>query len=361
MLSPAARSAIKGAHTVTSRVELWYGGSPVDRDLPVVDGSVRGQRSLVRRTLDVTLAGDRDLWDALTKPGMELKAFRGAQFPDGSVEESPIGVFLASRRPQLDVASGAISLSGCPDLFQRVIDARFETPRTSRTAFTYFQQIESLVREVVPRLFARDELRNGNAMPNAVWDRDRGAAVSQVATAAGGEVWFDPAGVLVLGRPPTFADRAAIRLTDRDGTISTASVSVDYEAAYNIVVASGERTDGTPPVVGIARDTGETSVTRWNGPMGPKPRFYSSPLLLSATSARAAAETLLTKSVGAARSITVEAVANPDIDVASRVDVTLASVGVHERHIVDSFTLPLFSAGMTLETRAVDLVEVDGG
>lgn len=349
------------SHTATAKVDLWYGGSPVIRDLPVEDGSVAGRRAPVRRTLDVSVTESnyvarRALFEALSKPGMELRAYRGVRYPDGSVVESPLGRFLV-RKPQLDIENGKVNLSGCPDLMQRVVDARFETPRTSRAGFTFAQQIQSLVGEVVPNLRFRDLLRNGTAIPSAVWERDRVEAVAQVAIAAGGEAWFDPDGALVLGRIPTFADPAVWKLTTRTGNIVSGNIEVDWDSAYNIVVATGERSDGTPPIQGVARDTNPLSVTYYAGPMGPKPRFYSSPLLTSKTAAERAALTILLRSVGARKSISLETVANTDIDVASRIDVILPEQGVSERHIVDTFRLPLFSAGMSLTTRAVDAVE----
>lgn len=360
MVSAAFRKAIAGPHTPISRVELWYGGSPVDRDLPVVEGGVSGSRSLIRRTADLTLRegygpARQALWEAVSKPGMELRITRGVRFLDGSVEEASLGTFLV-RTPRLDVGTGTISLSSCPDQMQRVIDARFEMPRSSRAGFTYAQQIQSLVGEVVDRLRFRDQLMNGSAVPSAVWERERGDAVVQVATAAGGETWFAADGALVLGRPPTFADPAVWTLTDRTSVLVSAQVEVDWSTAYNAVVASGERTDGSPPVFYTARDLDPLSVTYWDGPMGPKPRFYSSPLLTSANACKAAAVTLLFKSVGSRKQLSLESVANPEIDVASRVDVTIVGESISERHIVDSFRLPLFSAGMSMTTRSVDAV-----
>lgn len=352
------------SQTLTRRVDLWYGGSPVARDLPVTGGGVSGRRALVRRTFDGTFTEEnptarRALFEALSKPGMELVVSRGVEYPDGSVVDSALGTFLV-RRPQVDVKTGQIQLSGCPDLMQRVIDARFEAPRTSRSGFTYGQQIQSLVGEVVPNLRFRDLLRNGTAIPSAVWERDRGEAGMQVAVAAGGEVWFAPDGALTLGRIPTFADPAQWKVTTRTGTVIEAQVEVDWDSAYNIVVATGERADGTAPLQAVARDTNPASVTYYAGPMGPKPRFYSSPLLTSTAACQRAAETILLRSVGARKSINLETVANPDIDVASRIDVILPDQGISERHIVDTFRLPLFSAGMSLTTRAVDAVETGG-
>lgn len=348
------------SHTLTARLELVYNSTVIARDIPVTGGAVAGSRQAVRRTFDCTVAEDnpyarRALWEALTKPGVELRAYRGVTHLDGTVDEAPLGAFLV-RQPKLST-SGEINLSGCPDLMQRVIDGRFEAPRTSRSGYTLPQQIQSLLGEVVPRLVFRDTLMaSDQIVPHAVWERDRLEAVQQVAIAAGGEVWVDPSGVFVLGRPPTFADQAKWRFHTKGGAISSASAEVDWSAACNVVVASGERTDGSEQISATVRDVDPLSVTYWAGPMGPKPRFYASPFLLTHAQAEAAATTLLYRSVGARKSLSLTTVANPWIDVTDRVDVTLVDEGIDERHIVDSFRLPLFSASMSLETRAVDQV-----
>lgn len=350
---------LEQSYRLKVRLELTYNGTVLERDVPIVDGGVTGSRDAVRRTFDCTVTEDnpaarRALWEMLTKPGMELKPYRGVIHLDGSIDEAPLGVFLV-RTPKVST-TGEISLSGCPDLMQRVIDARFESPRSSRSGFTLAQQIQSLLGEAVQRLSFRSDLPDARQVPGAVWERDRLEAVQQVAIAAGGEVWVDPKGRFVLGRPPTFADKARWKFHTQGGAISTASAEVDWSSAYNIVVASGERTDGTPQVSATVRDVNPSSVTYWQGAMGPKPRFYASPFLMTKAQAEAAATTLLYRSIGARKSLTLETVANPWIDVADRVDVTLVDEGIHERHIVDSFRLPLFSAAMSLETRAVDQV-----
>lgn len=349
-------TAITQSHHVTSRVELWYGATKLDADLTVVSGSVSGQRSQVRRTMSLTVTAEtaklrRTLWEQVALPGVEVRAFRGIQFLDGSQTEIPLGVFV-TQTPKIDEATGAIVFGACNDRMQRVIDYTFEAPRTASAGFTYAQQIQQLLGEAVAGLAYVDDSGNGDAVPASIWETDRAGAVTQLATAIGCEVAFDAQGSAVLRHVKTLSDPADWTIAPTRNMVSAAA-QIDWTGAANVVVARGDQTDGTPPVFGIARDTNPASPTYWRGPMGPKTRQYASPLLTSNTMAGKAAATILAKSTGAQKQIDLTSIANPALDVGDRVDVTVLSAGWSERHVVDSFQISLTSATMTVGTRAI--------
>lgn len=348
-------TAITQSHQVTCRVELWYGATQLNADLDVVAGEVSGQRSQVRRTMSLTVTASTDterrqLWEQVALPGVEVRAFRGIQYLDGSQTEVPLGVFVTSQ-PKIDEATGSIVFGACNDRMQRVIDYTFESPRTSSAGFTYAQQIQQLIGEAVAGVAFVDLSGNGDAVPPAVWESDRAGAVTSLATAIGCEVGFDASGAAVLRRTKAFSDPADWTVSPSLNLVSAAA-SVDWSNAANVVVARGDQTDGTPAVFGIARDTDPTSPTYWRGPMGPKTKQYASPLLTSNTMAGKAAATILARSTGAQKSIDLESIANPALDVGDRVDVTLLSAGWGERHLLDSFKVSLTGASMTAGTRA---------
>lgn len=354
-------TAITGPHAVTNRVELWYGGTKVVPSMKVVSGSISGSRSMVRRTLSLTVTADtkaerRDLWEQVSLPGAEVRAFRGVRFLDGTVEEVPLGVFL-TRQPSIDERSGVIEFGSCPDRMQRVIDYTFETPRTSSAGMTYPQQVQQLLGEAVTGLqFTANVGTSAGAVPSAVWESDRAGAVRQLSTSVAAETWFGPSGAAVMGRVKTLSDQADWKLYPGSGALVEASSQIDWDAAYNVVVARGDRLDGGPAVFGVARDTNPASPTYWRGPMGPKPRQYASPLLTSNAMCVLAAQSLLAKSTGARKSIDLTAVANPALDVGDRIDAILPQSGWSERHIVDTFSIDLTSAAMTVTSRATGTI-----
>lgn len=351
-------AALAQSHTVTNRVELWYGNSLLNRDLTITSGSVSGSRNAVRRNLSlaVTAAGSRidrrNLWEQVALPGIEVRAFRGIQFLDGSQTEVPVGVFIV-QQPQIDEATGGISFGSCPDRMQRVVNYTFEAPRTSSSGFTYAQQIQQLIGEAVTGLSFVDQSGDHNAVPaGTVWESDRAGAVADLATAIGCEIGFNQAGQAVLYRPKSFATPADWKITPAANIVSAAA-TIDWTNTYNIVVASGDQTDGTVPVFATARDTDPNSPTYWLGPLGPKPMpTYSSPLLTSSTMAQAAALALLAQSTGAQKQIDLTTLANPALDLNDRVDVVLLAAGWSERHLVDSLSISLTGATMTVGTRA---------
>jgi hypothetical protein len=348
-------TAITESHQVTSRVELWYGATMLDADMTVVSGEVSGQRSQVRRTMSLTVTAEtarlrRALWEQVALPGVEVRAFRGVQFLDGSQTEIPLGVFV-TQQPKIDEATGAIVFGACNDRMQRVIDYTFESPRTASAGFTIAQQIQQLIGEAVTSLAFVDLSGSGDAVQAAIWESDRAGAVTQLATAIGCEAAFDAQGSAVLKHVKTLSDPADWSISPKQNLVSAAA-QVDWTNAYNVVVARGDQTDGTVPVFGIARDTNPASPTYWRGPMGPKTKSYSSPLLTTNLMAGKAAATILAKSTGAQKQIDLTSMANPALDVGDRVDVTLLSAGWSERHVIDSFKISLTSASMSISTRA---------
>ncbi len=111
------------------------------------------------------------------------------------------------------------------------------------------------------------------------------------------------------------------------------------DLTYNKVVASGQRTDGTPPVWAAVADTDPLSPTFVGGPFGTKTRFTVSPLLTTTGQCTTAAAGLLARTTGMHGSVTLSLVTNPALDAG---DVLLVlDGGVSTAHIIDTVTIPL--------------------
>lgn len=354
-VTPGFLAAIGQSYQVESRVELWYGNSNLSRGLNVVAGTVSASNSQVRRTLaltvtDVNRAARQALWQQVSLPGIEVRVFRGITFLDDTITEIPLGVFVV-QTPKIDERSGVITFGTCPDRMQRVVNYTFENPRTSSAGFTYGQQIQQLIGQAVSGLSWIDRSGIGDVVPGAVWDSDRAGAVTDLATAVGCQAYFDPSGQAILAPVKSFSTPADWTIAPASNLVSAAA-TIDWTSTYNVVVAQGDSTDGTPPVYGVARDTNTASPTYWQGPLGPKTLQYSSPLLTSNTMAGLAAATILAKSTGSQKQIDLTTIANPALDVGDRVDVVLPNTGWLERHLVDTLSIDLTSAAMSITTRA---------
>lgn len=351
-------------HRVLIRATLFYQGEN-PRELPVTGGSISASANgRVRRTCELTVApqgiADESAVAPLEPYGSRITVWRSIVLP--SDEELPYEVF-SGRLDVVEKSFGGEVRLRASDLASMVVDARFEAPRQPPAGQLITDTMTTLIREVlgvstVVRVEGSFTARvSGNA---GVWERDRGEALDQLASSIGAE-WYHDQGA--TGAGVTFVIRAVPTLggepewlvqVGRDGAMVHEVSSLDRESVYNAVIAIGEPTDG-PPVRAVAYDTDPASPTRYNGPFGNVPRFYSSPFIYAVAQAQRAADSILAKSIGLARQRQVEMVPNPAVRIGHRVELILPDL-THEQHIVDSYTLPL-DIGTTMKLANRSIVE----
>lgn len=367
-VSQAFLDAIRASHTVAVHAAAYYGGAvvPGGEDLLVVEGAVRvDAKSKVRRAVEglkvVSLDGDTATLRAiLDPPGTEIRLSRGVAFPDGSTELAPLGRFRVGAVADDLTVPGAVSVTG-PDKTAAVIDDRFLAPRAGDTTKTIPGQIAALIQESIPGVTVTDLsgvttlVRDG-----VVWERERWDAIEELASSIGCVVYTNPDGAFVIEKETDPEAPADWTVTSGEvGILLGGSRSTTREGVYNVVVATSSPTDGSAPVYGKAEDTDPASPTRVSGPFGRVPRFYSSPLLTTDAQALSAAQAILARSIGRRGALDVETLVNPALDAGDRVDVTFPD-GSTQKHIVDSFSVPLSPTGsMTLVTRTTDPSEAE--
>lgn len=351
-VSASFLAALRGPHTLYARVDAYHGGRMLAANLPFSAGAVDiGSGDGVRRTLSLTVT-DVGLWDALPPMGVELHAYRGITDPAGQHEVVPLGVFDLDQMSRAVVAPAGIEITA-PDRWARVARARFETPRVSDYQTNAVNQIATLVREAVPCAVAITA--TSPLMPGAlVWDRDRAAAITDLATAARCEVFFDHAGSLRIIDLPV-ASPVPVWTVDTGpaGVMLSATASRDRARVYNVVVVSTTSTDGTgvyPPQ--IAADTDPLSPTYVGGPFGRVPYFIQSAVIGDRATALAAAKAWLPKVSGRFTTITAEGVVNPALDRGDTIGVTTVNGNV-EPFLLDAVSVPLTADGtQTYTTRS---------
>lgn len=133
--APSARfkEAVKQPHEVVFYAESLLNGVVMQRDLPIVGGSVDADRNnVVRRTAEVMI-GDRKLIpskakDPLAPYGQELRIKRGIRYANGDIEY--LTIFLGGIQTSVwDSSLGAINVS-CADRMQRLVDSKTYQPRS---------------------------------------------------------------------------------------------------------------------------------------------------------------------------------------------------------------------------------------
>lgn len=347
--------ALTRSHSLTLRVEAWL-GDVLQGVVDVNDGTVTATaRNRVRRTLTFTVPESlypSEIADLLNPYGTTLRVWRGIDYGDS---QEAVPVFTG----RIDSADGQDRYGGqatvtASDPGATINDARFEAPRAGPTGWANTAVITQLITEAIPGAGVTvSTTRDGSIPPGMMWDRERGQAIDDLATAIGAEVWAGPDGSWHITAPATVDQPAVWTLTDGvDGTIVSDNRTVTRAAAYSVVVVVIERADGSTPLNVIVEDTDPTSPTWIGGPFGRVPRFYRSPLVTTEMQARTAGAALLARSTGLTRTRKITCVPNPALEVGDRIDISVA--GQTEMHIVDGFGLPLGAANpaMTITTRS---------
>jgi hypothetical protein len=352
--------ALRQSHNVRVQVDAYRAGVLVASDLPVVDGSVGvDATSDVRRQLDLAIADPTlapkagDTTGPLTPFGTELFVRRGIAFPDGSVEWVPLGWFRV-QSVNASLGTESVHVAGV-DRSRRVADAKFLAPTQSVTANTIPNEIKRLVQGAIPGQPFSILTPEDTSTPDLIWEQERWAAISDLATAIGAECFFDADGTCIL-RPVASIDSDVSWYVDagQTGVLIDGAQETSRESTYNGVVATGERTDDTAPITATVTDTNPSSPTYWSGPYGQVPYFYESASITTLTQAQTAAAGLLARTKGLTRQVALTSVPNPALDAGDVIQVVFPDA-TFERHIVDSLTIPLTPGeSMPIGTRSTD-------
>lgn len=369
---------VSGSHTLLTHVRLVTGFptgyDPDGVDVPVRSGTVELDATAdVFATLDLEIPGvdpatgrpwfPRRSVDPLAPYGAELFVRVGVDLGDRTLW-STLGYFRIDDLDQPDAPDGPIRIAGS-DRMAGVIDARLVEPMEFGRSATYAQVVTALVQDAHPlALVVFDDDSGGRTIGRQlIVEEDRYEALRDLAESLGKLVWWDGEGILRVADAPDATVPVWHVRAGRHGVLVSAQRRVTRQGIYNAVVAQGEATSGTPARA-VVVDDGPRSPTRWGGPFGKVPRFYSSPLLTTQGQARAAAASILRRSLGMPYSVSLGAVTNPALRPHDPIRVTLRD-GSRDLHIVDTMSIPLTAGGgsMQLSTRSmadVRLGELDG-
>jgi hypothetical protein len=270
--------------------------------------------------------------------GNEIFIERGIEYGNGQHEWVGLGYHRINTPDQDDAPDGPIVLDAS-DRMSGIIDARFLTPRQFAATMTRGELVTALITEVYPdAVMSWDDTGVRDAVVGRVVtaDRDRYDTLRDLVTSLGKVGYWRYDGVFRVETPPAVSGTPSWTIdSGANGVMVKLSRRITREGIYNVVVASGEATDTTPPVWAAVADLSPSSPTRYGGRFGPVPRFYASPFLTSTEQCRSAAQVLLRKSLGLPYQVIVEAIPNAAVEPDD-----LLRVGT-EKHIADVVTIPL--------------------
>jgi hypothetical protein len=183
-------------------------------------------------------------------------------------------------------------------------------------------------------------------------ERDRYEFLANIAKSFGCVMYFDHQGWFRMVKAPD--PSAPVWTIDhgRGGVLVNLARSLNRAEVYNAWVATGEQLGDTDPSYGVAFDLDPASPTRYNGPFGPTPTFFSSSFIGSNAQAQAAAEAMRDRSIGVPYNLTLGLVPNAALEVNDPVGITYDDDRPQETHVLDKLVYPLVpDAPMTGATR----------
>lgn len=318
-------AAVGGSHRVVTRVEVWRGANLLLDDLPLASGGdlkVDGEDSVPGElTLPVPGSEDlvpRDPFAPLAPFGQRLYVRRGIRYLDGREELLDLGWYqIESADP--DYLAGGLRVVA-KSLEQTLDDALLTNGRQPPSGATFLSELEAIVGQRVP---VSDELPTGvtnRTIPSSrFWEPgSRRAVLDQLAAAWPARFRVDDQGLLRILPPVEKLDRTPVLTiaTGERGVVASWASPTSREEIYNAVVARGEESGAdAKPVLGFAYDAEPSSPTYYGGPFGMKPLEWSSPLLTTAAQAKTAAQTMLNRRLRRTRTVQVEMIPDPRIQV----------------------------------------------
>jgi hypothetical protein len=360
-VSAAFLATVAASHVVVTRADLWFNGRCVFPDLAVVSGQLRlDDDDAIRGNLSQLVIADPlgELVPAVGRAtglhtyGTLIHLRGGVVVPGGAAELVSLGWYAPqdvqvaeSYRRTADgtgwISGGAAITVDASDRMAAVQDYRFLAPASPPAGARCLAEIKRLCAGLLP-IGAWPNLTDPLVPAGTAYTESRLDAVASLATAANVRAYADPDGALMI-RPITEPTRTPVAVLSTTDAVSAIATRYTRDGVYNAVVARGENTATGEPVQAVAYDTDPASPTRWDGPFGRVPMFYTSPLLATPAACAAAASTLLASIVrGRDRIEEFDAAPNPALEPGDVVQVNTPRAGFIGPLV--SITLPLAAA-----------------
>lgn len=361
-VSEQFRRVVRGSHAMAARARLvapgQTGTDPAGTVVPILAGNVELDATAdVRSTLDLTT---RHPWpataaDPLAPYGQEAFIERGIRLGNGAVEWVSLGYHRIETIEEDETLGGpgAVRVTAS-DRMEAVRSSELPAPRQYAATTTLGNVVADLVTEALPDVVIEwdDPTVQASTLGRTVIaERNRQEFLADLLAAHAKVGYFDHRGVLVVRDVPDATEPVAEFNTGPGGIVVSLSRSLTRKGVANGVVATGEAPGGGAPAYALVVDANPASPTRWGGPFGKVPRFYSSPLLTTNGQAAKAARTILGRDLGLPYSIDMEAVPDPSLEPLDPIAVTHPD-GTTETHVITGLRIDLTHAGgLTVTTR----------
>ncbi|MFI1830674.1 DUF5047 domain-containing protein [Streptomyces sp. NPDC020412] len=346
--------ALSGSYSPITQATLFRADGIVEQ-LAIIGGTVTVDRSQQsRRTCSITFADlsliPRTAAAALATFGARLRISRGVRLGEDR-ELVSVGVFRVDSISG-DIDTGPVTFTG-KSLESFIADDRFTAPY--RASGTAVGAITALIQRSAPG----SAIDSARAVDAPIGPRsydvegDPWAAVTEIGTTIGCEVYCDADGVFVVAPLPDIATTTPVWTiaAGHGGAYIQANRGMSTEGVRNGWLVRGENTESNvAPVSALVVDNDPGSPTYWSGPFGRRPGFYTSPTITTTAAATAAGTLKLRASVAPNATADISTLPNPALEPGDVIRVVYPD-GTRELHQVHSFPIDLgVGAPMALQT-----------
>lgn len=348
-VSDLFQEAMRYSRTMAARMDIVYDGEIVQADVPLVNGNVSTNRgSNIRYEAKAEMG--MYPWDEvlLNAQGTRVRLYYGLDSL-GTKEFAQVGEYQVFDFARTGRGSLRLTLKG---LEQFVIESEFIRPRTPPYGLSTRTAISNLITEALPDA----EIVMANSVDRKVratgaWDRDRWAAVNQLAASIFAEVYCGYDGRFYIVDQPDLSH--LIGLYQLDGGPTGVLINEDRtstrDTVYNAVSVSANSSDQTrPPLWAWAYDSNPLSKTYYYGPNGQRPRFYSSQFFTATIQCQAYANRLLIESLAPRVNLSIGATPIPFLEAGDPVRIkttqTVNPATMLETYLLQKTTLPFRGA-----------------
>lgn len=361
------KQAVRGAHTIRTQVDLMRNGVVTHPNIPFTGGMVEiSAGSVTRRKLALTVPAkfqdgpESELFASpyttdhpLSHYGQACKVRKGLEYPDGSIEWVPMGVFrIDGHRDASLLDDSAVQIDGV-SYESYVQDARF--PKSlSVSSPSCVQLIQNLILEALPKARVRIATTFDRRVPRTTFERDRWDAIETLASSIGCVVYCDGEGTFIIKDAATLDSPSSWTFRPGPGgTLVSAGSQGSRDGVYNAVIVTNDNavTD-VDPVFYMAVDDNPSSPTRYGDPedgaYGMVPMFMEIPTLTSQGQAYRAAHSNLARRTGASETFNLTSVPFDPLEAGD-----LVTIQRHPEehpndirvHYVDNIQIPLEAGG----------------
>jgi hypothetical protein len=352
LVSPAFADAVKQSHTALCEIDVLdpIGGIRTP-SLPVIDGTFTASLTdAVHRSAQLVLPDDetvsyipQSIQDPLSPYTARIQASLGIQLSTGPemVKEAQYQLATFGAKE----ASGGSSAGRTLTLGLMDVSSRCQLPLPSAVAL----QGGSLLTQAIPQLLLARVKTLSFRLPETLF------TVPPLLIQIAGDAWAQATKLanmggfeLLITRDGSCAMVPRIGGAARDPVWSfIEGVNADFwnidrqissDAYPNVVVVIGTNS-AAPGITGTAADMDPSSPTYRYGPYGENVKTIQSALIVNIDQATIAAQGILARLLGAAETMTFDAIPNAALDIGDTVLITRPSMGLNKRRMLVSKTV----------------------